>query len=88
MAAHAVTLQLKPPFGADAGGSRRKVCRTRNEARADMFDYIEMFDNPTRKPARNGMLSTVEIEPHHETPTDGVRKTRGYSQQGGMRVLN
>ncbi len=28
---------------------RRKIYRTRDEARADVFDYIEMFYNPTRK---------------------------------------
>ena len=27
-----------------------------------MFDYIEMFYNPLRKHARNGMLSPVQFE--------------------------
>jgi putative transposase len=27
-----------------------------------VFDYIEMFYNPTRKHVRNGMLSPVEFE--------------------------
>ena len=27
----------------------RKTYRTRNEARADIFDYIERFYNPTRR---------------------------------------
>jgi putative transposase len=35
---------------------RRKAYRTRDEARRDVFDYIEMFYNPTRKHVRNGML--------------------------------
>ena len=51
---------------------RRKVYRTRAEARQDVFDYIEMFYNPTRKHARNGMLSPVEFERQHKTQTEGV----------------
>lgn len=41
---------------------RRNVYRSRDEARADVFDYIEMFYNPKRKHVRNGMLSPVEFE--------------------------
>ena len=51
---------------------RRKVYRTRAEARADVFDYIEMFYNPTRKHARNGMLSPVEFERQHKARAEGV----------------
>ncbi len=36
---------------------RRRTYRTREDARQDVFDYIEMFYNPKRKHARNGMLS-------------------------------
>ena len=36
--------------------------RSRDEARQDVFDYIEMFYNPKRKNVRNGMLSPVEFE--------------------------
>ena len=31
----------------------RKTYRTRNEAKADVFDYIERFYNP-RRPSTNG----------------------------------
>ena len=41
---------------------RRRVYRPLGEARQDMFDYSEMFDNPKRKHVRNGMLSPVEFE--------------------------
>ena len=37
-----------------------------------MFDYIEMFYNPTRKHTKNGMLSPVDFERQHETVTEGV----------------
>ncbi|MFG1375106.1 IS3 family transposase [Xanthobacter oligotrophicus] len=51
---------------------RRKVYRTRDEARRDVFDYIEMFYNPTRKHARNGMLSPIEFERQHKAKAEGV----------------
>nr|CAD6597350.1 DDE domain-containing protein [Rhizobium sp. TCK] len=41
---------------------RRRVYRSPDEARQDVFDYIEMFYNPKRKHVRNGMLSPVEFE--------------------------
>jgi len=43
------------------------VYRTRDEARQDVCDYIEMFYNPERKQARNEMLSPVEFERQHKT---------------------
>ena len=46
---------------------RRKVYRSRAEARQDVFDYIEMFYNPKRKHVRNGMLSPVEFEKRQKT---------------------
>ena len=46
---------------------RRRTYRTRDEARQDVFDYIEMFYNPTRKHARNGMLSPVDFENRHQS---------------------
>jgi len=45
---------------------RRRTYRTRQEARQDVFDYIEMFYNPKRKHVRNGMLSPVEFERQQE----------------------
>ena len=46
---------------------RRRVYRSRDEARQDVFDYIEMFYNPKRKHVRNGMLSSVEFEKQQRT---------------------
>ena len=40
----------------------RKVYRTRDEARADVFDYIERFYNPQRRHSTLGYLSPVEFE--------------------------
>eukprot|EP01035_Chromulina_nebulosa_P025655 gene25655-33502_t len=41
---------------------RRRVYRSREEARQDVFDYIEMFYNPKRKHVRNDMQSPVDFE--------------------------
>lgn len=60
---------------------RRKICKTRAEARPDVFDYIQMFHTPTRKHTRNGMLSPVEFELQQEMGPERVWKTRGYSRR-------
>ena len=36
--------------------------RTRNQARADVFDYIERFYNPTRRHSTLGYLSPMDFE--------------------------
>ena len=51
---------------------RRRTYRSREEARRDVFDYIEMFYNPRRKHARNGMLSPVDFERQQKMKTEGV----------------
>lgn len=40
----------------------RKVYRTRNAARADVFDYIERFYNPRRRHSKLGYLSPIAFE--------------------------
>ncbi len=40
----------------------RKVYRTRDEARADVFDHIERFHNPRRRHSKLGYLSPMEFE--------------------------
>jgi putative transposase len=41
---------------------KRKIYATRDLARQDIFDYIEMFYNPVRKHDSNVILSTIEYE--------------------------
>lgn len=41
---------------------RRRTYPTRDDARRDVFDYIELFYNPKRKHTNNGMLSPVDFE--------------------------
>ncbi len=40
----------------------RKVYRTRDQARADVFDYIERFYNPRRRQSTIGYLSPMDFE--------------------------
>ena len=40
----------------------RKTYRTRDHAKADVFDYIERFYNPKRRHSTLGYLSPVEFE--------------------------
>ena len=42
--------------------TERKVYRTRDEARADVFDYIERFYNTKRRHSTIGYLSPMEFE--------------------------
>ena len=51
---------------------RRRLYKTRTEARQNVFDYIEMFFNPKYKYVRNGMLSPVRFERPKELRTEGV----------------
>lgn len=40
----------------------RKVYRSREEARSDVFDYIERFYNPTRRHSTLGYVSPIQFE--------------------------
>ena len=51
---------------------RRRTYKTRDEARQDVFDYVEMFYNSVRKQVRNGMLSPVEFERQQVLKAEGV----------------
>lgn len=40
----------------------RKIYRTRDDARTDMFDYIERFYNQRRRHSTLNMISSVQFE--------------------------
>lgn len=40
----------------------KKVYRSRTQAKADVFDYIECFYNPTRRHSTLGYLSPIDFE--------------------------
>jgi putative transposase len=41
---------------------RGRIYRTRDQARADVFDYIERFYNPRRRHSTIGYLSPMDFE--------------------------
>lgn len=45
---------------------RRRIYRNREEARRDIFDYIEMFYNPKRRHGYSNRLSPVDYEKQYE----------------------
>ena len=49
---------------------RRRTYLTRDAARQDIFEYIEMFYNPKRKHTNNGMLSPVDFETQQQKPNE------------------
>lgn len=46
---------------------RRRIYRSREEARQDIFDYIEVFYNRKRRHSFNGQLSPVDFEATYTT---------------------
>lgn len=63
---------------------RRRTYKTREDARRDIFDYIEMFYNPKRKHARNGMLSPPLTHALHVLPAmvDFENRQHSINQEG------
>ncbi len=51
---------------------KRKIYSTRAEAKADIFDYIEMFYNGKRKHGSNDLLSPVDYENHYQARLERV----------------
>lgn len=67
---------------------RRKylVC---DAAGQDVYDDIEVFDNPNRKQPKNAMLSLIDPETEQSNMNEaGVWKTRGISQRTSWPLLN
>jgi putative transposase len=44
------------------GRTARRIYRTRDDAEADVFDYIQRFYNPKRRHSTIGYLSPAEFE--------------------------
>ncbi|WP_350616605.1 IS3 family transposase [Pseudomonas sp. HY7a-MNA-CIBAN-0227] len=51
---------------------KRKIYTTRQDARSDVFDYIEMFYNVKRRHGFNNQLSPVEFEKRYAMSLQGV----------------
>ncbi len=64
-----------------------KVYRTRDEARADVFDYVERFYNPRRRHSKLGYLSPMEFEARAMLACPGVHETSGSSNTCNRRKV-
>ena len=51
---------------------KRKIYTNRDEARADIFDYIELFYNSRRRHGSNEQLSPVEYERRYQERLESV----------------
>lgn len=51
---------------------KRRIYDTRQDARSDVFNYIELFYNPTRRHSTIAGLSPVEFEQRHSPRLAGV----------------
>ena len=51
---------------------KRKIYTTREDARSDVFDYLEMFCNAKRRHSFNNQLSPVEFEKRYVMSLQGV----------------
>jgi putative transposase len=58
----------------------RKVYRTRDDAKADVFDYIERFYNPRRRHSTLGYLSPVQYEEQAKQAQLRVHRTGSSSR--------
>lgn len=51
---------------------RRRIYANREEARQDVFDYIEMFCNPKRRHSHADGISPVKFEQQYFNRREGV----------------
>ena len=51
---------------------KRRIYEKRDEARSDVFDYIEMFYNPKRRNGVAEKLSSIEFERRYFLRQDGL----------------
>ncbi len=59
---------------------KRKIYRTRAEARSDIFDYIELYYNPKRRHGNNVGLSPVEYEKQYYEKLLSIERTGAGSR--------
>lgn len=59
---------------------RRRIYRSREEARADVFDYIEVFYNRVRRHSHLGHMSPHHVEQAAPTPASRVSTKSGKVQ--------
>src|ERR1700720_816410 len=62
----------------------RKTYRTRDEARADVFDYIERFYNPKRRHSRIGYVSSHGVREESWISLSGCHPNRVQAKEPQM----
>ena len=60
----------------------KKVYRTRAQAKADVFDYIECFYNPTRRHSTLGYISPIDFERKAGVACSSLSRCPPNRQQG------
>lgn len=58
----------------------RKVYRSREQARADVFDYIERFYNPTRRHSTLGYVSPMQFEKAQQLRSVSMRPAAAHNR--------
>ncbi|MEM7203613.1 MAG: IS3 family transposase [Planctomycetota bacterium] len=66
----------------------KPVPRTRNEARAAVHDYIEIFYNRERRPSTIGYISPIECEARYHPEADSQAAQLNRSTELGIRSFN
>jgi putative transposase len=61
---------------------KRRIYKTRREARAEIFNYIEFFYNPSRRHGNNDTVSPVEFEKRYYEKLSSLEETRGLPKPG------
>ncbi|MCO4800295.1 MAG: IS3 family transposase [Colwelliaceae bacterium] len=56
---------------------RRRIYKSIEEGKADIFNNIELFYNPTRRHGNNNDLSSMAYEKNYFLKQLSVKKTRG-----------
>ena len=56
---------------------KRKIYKTRSEAKAEIFNYIELFYNPSRRHGNNDGVSPIEFEKQYYQKLSSLYDTRG-----------
>ena len=61
--------------------TQRKIYSTRDDAKTEIFNFIEMFYNPVKRHSHTGGVSPVQFEKDYFSRLERLRKSSGLTQQ-------
>lgn len=61
--------------------TQRKIYSTRDDAKTEIFNFIEMFYNPVKRHSHTGGVSPVQFEKDYFSRLEELRKSSGLTQQ-------